>query len=196
MSVSRSQQREHSESCSQPKRHAEQQPGSRRLVPDESTPIGDEPTAPSGAEPATPRGGESKTPSGDESTTPSGDVSKTPSGDESTAPRGDETPTPTCGESTTPSGNKPTSAANRRPRASTLLSICFLQSYCAPIMGECRKLDTEPLGSLGTLRVVGSVVVCVVVHMRVQHSQRHRQTRETRVSRIAARIQHKRNGRK
>ena len=27
----------------------------------------------------------------------------------------------------------------------------------------CRKLDTEPLGSLGTLRVVGLVVVCVVV---------------------------------
>ena len=41
-------------------------------------------------------------------------------------------------------------------------------------MGECRKLDTEPLGSLGTLRVVGSVDVCVVVCMRVQHSQRHR----------------------
>ena len=29
----------------------------------------------------------------------------------------------------------------------------------------CRKLDTEPLGSLGTLRVVGLVVVCVVVCM-------------------------------
>ena len=28
-----------------------------------------------------------------------------------------------------------------------------------------RKLDTEPLGSLGTLRVVGLVVVCVVVCM-------------------------------
>ena len=41
-------------------------------------------------------------------------------------------------------------------------------------MGECRKLDTEPLGSLGTLRVVGSVVVCVVVCIRVQHSQRRR----------------------
>ena len=41
-------------------------------------------------------------------------------------------------------------------------------------MGECRKLATEPLGSLGTLRVVGSVVVCVVVCMRVQHSLRHR----------------------
>ena len=41
-------------------------------------------------------------------------------------------------------------------------------------MGECRKLDTEPLGSLGTSRVVGSVVVCVVVCMRVQLSQRHR----------------------
>ena len=38
----------------------------------------------------------------------------------------------------------------------------------------CRKLDTEPLGSLGTLRVVGSVVVCVVVCIRVQHSQRRR----------------------
>ena len=35
-------------------------------------------------------------------------------------------------------------------------------------MGECRKLDTEALGSLGTLRVVGLVVVCVVVCMRVQ----------------------------
>ena len=41
----------------------------------------------------------------------------------------------------------------------------LLRSYCAPIMGECRKLDTEPLGSLGTLRVVGLVVVCVVVCM-------------------------------
>ena len=30
---------------------------------------------------------------------------------------------------------------------------------------ECRKLDTEPLGSLGTLRVVGLVVVCVGVCM-------------------------------
>ena len=30
---------------------------------------------------------------------------------------------------------------------------------------DCRKLDTEPLGSLGTLRVVGLVVVCVVVCM-------------------------------
>ena len=64
---------------------------------------------------------------------------------------------------------------HRISRASrTLLSIYFIRSYCAPIMGECRKLDTGPLGSLGTLRVVGSVVVCVVVCMRVQHSQRHR----------------------
>ena len=41
------------------------------------------------------------------------------------------------------------------------------------VTSPCRKLDTEPLGSLGTLRVVGSVVVCVVVCMREQHSQRH-----------------------
>ena len=38
----------------------------------------------------------------------------------------------------------------------------------------CRKLGTGPLGSLGTLRVVGSVVVCVVVRVRAQHSQRRR----------------------
>ena len=36
---------------------------------------------------------------------------------------------------------------------------------CLAPMPDCRKLDTEPLGSLGTLRVVGLVVVCVVVCM-------------------------------
>ena len=78
-----------------------------------------------------------------------------------------------------------------QPCALTTKAISCLTSS-PPIMGECRKLDTEPLGSLGTLRVLGSVVVCMVVCMRVQHSQRHRHG----VARIAARTQHKRNGRK
>ena len=38
-------------------------------------------------------------------------------------------------------------------------------SGCTQWQRPCRKLDTEPLGSLGTLRVVGLVVVCVVVCM-------------------------------
>ena len=54
----------------------------------------------------------------------------------------------------------------------------------------CRKLDTE---SLGTLRVLGLVVVCVVVRMRVQPA---RDTDTHEFARIAARVQHKRNGNK
>ena len=43
------------------------------------------------------------------------------------------------------------------------------------IMRGFRKLDTGPLGPLGTLRVLGLVVVCVVVCMRVQPARaRHR----------------------
>ena len=58
--------------------------------------------------------------------------------------------------------------AHRISRVPTLLLLRLLRSYCAPITGGCRKLGIGPLGSLGTLRAVGLVVVCVVVCMRVQ----------------------------